>query len=172
MVLYTHVTAGSYIFKLAPSWQYYRFLYCIIIASQLEKVMFPVVSVCSQWGPHVTITHDALDLITPTCLNLFNLDLTERDPPTPCLLDIFKHVHYEVYTVGKRAVCILLECILLSCKFQSCSTKEVSNWTDWASLVNWTNKSTNNEQENKTNLRLDLPCYWHKYILTKYHCLK
>ena len=49
---------------------------------------------------------------------LFNLDATIQGPPAgpgsppP---DMFKLVHYEARTVGKRAVSILIECFLLRC---------------------------------------------------------
>ena len=86
--------------------------------------------VCRQWvRSHVTINHDALDIIKqgppplaqvlPLCRNpqdlaprtysnLFNLDLTIQGPP-----DMFKLVHYEAHTVCKRVVSILLECFLV-----------------------------------------------------------
>ena len=56
-------------------------------------------------GPHCTGTHPR------HVLNLFNLDLNVQGPPP--LLDMFKLVHYEVCTVGKWLVDILLECFLL-----------------------------------------------------------
>ena len=48
-----------------------------------------------------------------TCSDLFNLDLTVEG----LLPDMFKLVHYESYTPGKRTVGSLLECILVFCSF-------------------------------------------------------
>ena len=66
--------------------------------------MFSVVSVHGEEGavPHVTITHDALDLTI--------------QGPTPSS-GMSKLVHYEACKVGKRAVLILLVCFLIQKDF-------------------------------------------------------
>ena len=99
--------------------------------------MFSIVSVCLPLShyvhgrSHVTITHNALDLIIQrrptqaiqgthlptykdprhpwTYSNLFNLELTVQGHPPV----IYKLVRYEASTVGKRTVGILLECFLV-----------------------------------------------------------
>ena len=84
-------------------------------------------------GCHGTITHDTLDLTKqeptppppplppalalaphPTCSDLFNLDLPVEGLLFP---DMFKVVHYESYTPGKRTVGSLRECFIFSCSF-------------------------------------------------------
>ena len=78
-------------------------------------------------GPHVSITHDALNLTirnpqsphtgTPPHMNMFKLVqlgphsiLSSPLPPPP---DMFKLIHYGARTAGKRAVGILFECFLV-----------------------------------------------------------
>ena len=95
--------------------------------------------VAGRWW-FLTITYDALDLTIQdphslhppppghgtslyrdppqTCSNLFNLDLNVQGPPP--LLDMFKLVHYEVCTVGKWLVDILLECFFVTAHQWSC----------------------------------------------------
>ena len=88
-----------------------------------EKVMFSVVS-ASSWGDttpsNVTITHNVLDLIIQAShTDMFKLVQLGphctgiSPPPFPCPQYMFKPVHYEAHTVGKRAVDILLECFIV-----------------------------------------------------------
>ena len=87
----------------------------------MNSVMFSVTRVCQVClfmgggSSHVTIIHDAL------CLTV------QGPPPFP---DMFKIVDYEVRTVSKRVVRILLECFLIVnvsiTSNQKCS--EVVSW--------------------------------------------
>ena len=65
-------------------------------------------------------------LLPQTCSNLLNLDLTVHVSPHPQKSlnifqlgphyppeNLFKHVHYDVRTVGERAVVIRLKCLLV-----------------------------------------------------------
>ena len=99
-------------------------------------------------GSHVTITHDDpwshrelwpwFCLPSPTPRQVWicsNLDLTNRDSS----LDIFKLVHYESHTVGKRAVRIRLECFLViriwTFRWQDNDLKDLCNFWCYRSLM-------------------------------------
>ena len=100
------------------------------------KVMSSVVCVCSQSGPSVTTTHEAIGqsqitldaapppdmfklvhLETPLLrpLEVFKRVHLGTQPPAPILPpDVFKLVHYVALTsVRKRAVGIPLKCLLV-----------------------------------------------------------
>ena len=71
------------------------------------KVMFSVMSVCSHHGPHpYPSVYRALVLTVQTCSTRTSLN---RAHP----LDMFRPLHYEARTVGKRPVGIPLECFLV-----------------------------------------------------------
>ena len=103
------------------------------------KVIFLVLSVCHSVhrgvSPHVTIIHGALDLAiqgsqptsgpcplhmgphyTGTLAPLWSLAPIDMGPHctgTPARQTCSNFLHYEAHTIGKRAVCILLECFLV-----------------------------------------------------------
>ena len=61
-------------------------------------------------GPDQTLVLSPLaSILTQTCSNLFNLELSVRGPP-----DMFKLFHYEALMVSQRAVHISLECCLVN----------------------------------------------------------
>ena len=85
------------------------------------KVMFLVVSVCSQgWGFHATITRD-LTMQPPPNPTHCTSDMTPKPWPWPLVAvtgDLFEFIHQywhlmaEICTVGVQAVHIILESIL------------------------------------------------------------
>ena len=90
-------------------------------ANRVVKAMFSVVSVCHRgWGPCPLFTRSqpcplpmyrAPGPRPQTSLNLFNLDLTMHShTPSP---DMFKLVHVETRSVGKRAFGIRLKYLLV-----------------------------------------------------------
>ena len=113
-------------------------------------------SVCSQGGPHVAITHDALDLTVqgpptptkdmlrfvkfdltlqgppPTCSKSLNLDLTVQGPP-----DKFKLVHNEAHVIGKQVVGLLLEYFLLLIKISRMCMITPGKYTDIMIIISY-----------------------------------
>ena len=102
-MLYRHVINSS------------RLLSIITRQQNCDKVIFSVVSVCLfTGGSNVIVTHDALDLI---------IHGARTSPPkicTPPSPRMFKLVHYEARTVGKRTVGILQECFLVFMCSENC----------------------------------------------------